>query len=102
MQYTEIFRTVKIKMIEEKKNDISSFCPNIGCGYRLEPSRPRPSGSNEYPQCMFWINDKNMVTPLNRSFAFKGVFISRTCHPNVKRFFLVCINYESNNFFRTV
>ena len=26
---------------------------NIHCGYTLEP--PRRGGSNEYPQCMFWI-----------------------------------------------
>ena len=25
---------------------------NIDCGYSLEP--PRPGGSNEYPQSMFW------------------------------------------------
>ena len=30
----------------------------IHCGYKLEP--PRPGGSNEYPQCMFWGKNKRI------------------------------------------
>ena len=33
---------------------------NIHCGYTLEP--PRRGGSNDYPQCMFWIKSKNKRT----------------------------------------
>ena len=41
---------------------------NIHCGYTLEP--PRRGGSNEYPQCMFWINNKKIrYTPANPSFT---------------------------------
>ena len=65
------------------------FAQNIDCGYTLEP--PRRSGSNEYPQSMFWSkNKKNRYTPANPSFAiyiyikvgFKGVYIARTCFSN--------------------
>ena len=64
------------------------FAQNIDCGYTLEP--PRRSGSNEYPQCMFWMkNNKIRYTPSNPSFffyikvGFKGVYIARTCFPDV-------------------
>ena len=41
---------------------------NIHCGYTLEP--PRRGGSNEYPQCMFWIKNKKIgYTPANPSFS---------------------------------
>ena len=37
------------------------FAQNIDCGYTLEP--PRRGGSNEYPQSMFWSeNKKNRYT----------------------------------------
>ena len=45
-------------------------------------------GSNEYPQCMFWIKNKKIrYTPANPSFWyikvwFKGVNIARTCFPD--------------------
>ena len=46
------------------------FSQNIHCGYTLEP--PRRGGSNEYPQCMFWIkNKKNSYTPANPSFSIE-------------------------------
>ena len=32
------------------------FAQNIDCGYTLEP--PRRGGSNEYPQSMFYSNNK--------------------------------------------
>ena len=36
---------------------------NIDCGYTL--ASPRPGGSNEYPQFMFWVKiKKNRYTPL--------------------------------------
>ena len=63
------------------------FAQNIDCGYTLEP--PRRGGSNEYPQSMFWSkNKKNRYTPCIPQFCyikvgFEGVFISRTCFPDV-------------------
>ena len=60
------------------------FAQNIDCGYTSEP--PRPGGSNEYPQSMFWSkNKKNRYTPAYPSFTiikvgYKGVYITRTCY----------------------
>ena len=52
MQYTEIFKVVKLKISSEKKSDIFLIlAQNIDCGTTLEP--PRRGGSNEYPQSMF-------------------------------------------------
>ena len=46
----------------------SYFAQNIDCGYPLEP--PLRGGSNEYPQSMFWSeNKKNSSTPAYPSFA---------------------------------
>ena len=55
MQYTEnFFPAVKIENFTRKKFDFfNTFAQNIHCRYTLEP--PRPGGSNEYPQCIFWI-----------------------------------------------
>ena len=45
------------------------FAQNIDCGY-------------EYPHTMFWTkNKKIMCTPVK--VGFKGVFIARTCFPDV-------------------
>ena len=67
MQYTEIFLALKIENFQLKKFDIFLFffAQNIDCGYTLEP--PRQSGSNEYPQSMFWSKNKNKRTngPVN-------------------------------------
>ena len=90
MQYKEIFKVVKNKKFPLKNFDIFLiFAQNIDCGYTLEP--PRRGGSNEYPQSMFWSkNKKNRYTPANPSFTilikvgFKGVFIARTCFPDVR------------------
>ena len=58
------------------------FAQNIDCGYTLEP--PRQGGSNEYPQSMFWIkNKKNRCTTYYIKVGFRGVFIARTCFPDV-------------------
>ena len=44
------------------------FAQNIDCGYTLKP--PRRGGSNEYPQCMFWIKNKKIrYTPAIPSFS---------------------------------
>ena len=44
------------------------FAKNIDCGYTLEP--PPRGGSNEYPQSMFWSeNKKNMYTRVNPTFS---------------------------------
>ena len=63
MQYTEIFIVVKMKKNSAEKNfDIFLiFAQNIDC---------RRGGSNEYPQSMFWSqNKKNRYTPAYPSFA---------------------------------
>ena len=58
-----------MKIFTGKKNDIFLiFAQNIDCGYKLEP--PPRGGSNEYPQSMFWSeNKKNRYTPAYPSFA---------------------------------
>ena len=63
------FSAVKIEKFRQKSFDIFLICAqNIYCGYTLEP--PRPGGSNEYPQSMFWSkNKKNRYTPAYPSFA---------------------------------
>ena len=79
------FLALKIENFQLKNFDIFLiFAKNIHCGYTLEP--PRRGGSNEYPQCMFWIkNNKIRYTPANPSFFFyikvgyKGVYIAWTC-----------------------
>ena len=52
---------------------------------------PQRGGSNEYSQSLFWIKNKGNTTsytPANPIFniqewGFKGVFITRTCYPDV-------------------
>ena len=87
MQYTENFLALKIEIFYLKNFDIFlTFAQNIDCGYKLEP---RQGDSNEYPQSMFWSkNKKNWYTPAYPSFTyikvgFTGVFIARTCFPDV-------------------
>ena len=69
MQYTEIFKVVKMKIFSGKfLLFFFIYAQNIDCGYTLEP--PRRGGSNEYPQSMFWSkNKKNRYTPAYPSFA---------------------------------
>ena len=69
MQYTEKFFSCKNSKFRWKNLDISDIlAQNIHCGYTLEP--PRRGGSNEYPQCMFWIKNKKIrCTPANPSFS---------------------------------
>ena len=88
MQYTENFLVVKMKNFTGFFLYIFLiFAQNIDCGYTLEP--PRRGGSNEYPQSMFWSkNKKNRYTPRIPQYfyikmGFKGVYISRTCFPDV-------------------
>ena len=48
--------------------DFFIFAHDIDCGYTLEP--PQRGGSNEYPQFMFWSqNKKSMYTSVNPSFT---------------------------------
>ena len=92
MQNTEIFKVVKIENYQWKMFDIFLiFAQNIDCGYTLEP--PRRGGSNEYPQSMFWSKNKKKKTKQVYScvpqfcyikVGFKGVYITRTCFPDVK------------------
>ena len=77
-----------------KKCYFGIFEQNIDCGYMLEPPQLRPprwGGSNEYPQCMFWIKNKKITCrciSANPSFVihngFKGIYILRTCFLDVK------------------
>ena len=57
---------------------------NIDLEYTLEP--PLRGGSNEYPQSMFWRNNKNKYTLMPQlcyiKVGFKGVNMSWTCHPD--------------------
>ena len=63
------FLALKIENFQLKIFDIFNIlAQNIHCGYTLE--LPRRGGSNEYPQCMFWIkNNKNRYAPANPSFS---------------------------------
>ena len=69
MQYTENFFSLKKLNFRWKNFDaFNILAQNIHCGYTLEP--PQQGGSNEYPQCMFWIKNKKIrYTPANPSFA---------------------------------
>ena len=51
MQYTAIFKAVKMISFSWKIDIFLIFAQNIDCGYTLE--RPQWGGSNEYPQSMF-------------------------------------------------
>ena len=69
-QYTEnLFQKQNLKIQWEKFDifNIHVFAQNIDCGYTLEP--PRLGGSNEYPQSMFWNNNKNNRVTVNPSFT---------------------------------
>ena len=61
MQYTEFFFSCKIRKFHWKNVDIFNVsAQNIDLGYTLEP--PQRGSSNEYPQSMFWINNKKIDT----------------------------------------
>ena len=58
------------------------FAQNVDCGYTLEP--PLRGGSDEYPQSMFWIENKKFCIPLIPQFycikeGFKGLYFSWPC-----------------------
>ena len=75
----EIFFSYKNKKFHWKNSDIFNiFAQNIDCGCMLEPHRC--GGSNEYPQSMFWIKNKdNSYTPANpRFFLYKSGVIHFT------------------------
>ena len=67
--YGEFFSETKIEnFIGFVFNIFNVFAQDIHCWYTLEP--PRRGGSNEYPQCMFWIKNKKIrYTPANPSFS---------------------------------
>ena len=69
MIYSNFFSGQKSIISEENVFDIFLiFAQNIDSGYTLEP--PRRGGSNEYPQSMFWSeNKKNRYTPAYPSFS---------------------------------
>ena len=65
-----------IRKKKKKKIFFHIFDQNIDYGYTLEP--PRRSGSNEYPQFMFWIKNKK-VNPCIPQFCyikvgFEGIY----------------------------
>ena len=63
---------------------------NIHCGYTLEP--PLRGGSNEYPQCMFWIKNKKIVyTPANPSFFYIKVGFKGVLHRRVFLMVAACV-----------
>ena len=78
------------------------FAHNIDCGFTLEP--PQRGGSNEYPQSMFSSkNKKNMYTRVNPTFFYikvgcNGVFITRTCYPDVQIETKFCIHIIVDKF----
>ena len=92
MIYSKFFRS-KIDNFQRKIFDVFLiFAQNIDCGYTLEP--PRRGGSNEYPQSMFWSNNKkNRYTPANpsltiykwgsRGYTFHGHVFLMTCVPHI-------------------
>ena len=74
-----------------------AFAQNIYCGYTVEAAKfgrtARRGGSNVYPQSIVWSkNKKKRYTPANPSFSFQGVYIARTCFPDVQE--LKHLNYR--------
>ena len=102
MQYTGFFfkRKKNENFIRKKCDIFNILAQNIHCGYTLEP--PRRGGSNEYPQCMFWIKNKKIrFTPLKPQFfnvkvGFDVVYIARTCFPDGS-IFTVCFLSSGRN-----
>ena len=84
-----IFQHKKLKLSLEKNNIFNIFSQSNNCGCTLEP--PCQGGSNEYPQSMFWMKNKknwythvNVVNPsLTLKSGIYGVYVSRTCFPDV-------------------
>ena len=67
-KYIENFISKNWKFQIKNSDTFQISAQNIDCGYSLEP--PRRSGSNEYPQSMFWADiRKIMYTPVNPSFT---------------------------------
>ena len=74
MQYTANLIAVKSDNFQMKKiyDNFLILAQNIDCRYTLEP--PHWGGSNEYPQSMFWRNNKvNLCTPPLFSISQWGV-----------------------------
>ena len=69
MQYTAHFLVEKVEnFIRRLLIFFLFFAQNIDCECTLEP--PQRGGSNEYPQSMFWSqNKKKKYTPAYRSFT---------------------------------
>ena len=69
--YIDFFSSVKIEISPEKNDIFNVFAQNILCGYMLEP--PHRGSSNEYPQSMFWSeNKKNRYTPAYPVLLYKS------------------------------
>ena len=85
--YRDFFRCKnKKKRSLENVGIFNILAQNIDCGYTLEP--PRRGCSNEYPQSIFRIKNKeNRYTPVNQFYyiklGFEGVYYSWTCFPDI-------------------
>ena len=67
-KYIENFTTKNWKFIGKYSDIFNISAQNIDCGYSLEP--PHRAGSNEYPQSMFWAEQRKIkYTPVNPSFT---------------------------------
>ena len=91
MQYTEIFKLVKMKIFSRKKIDIFLiFAQNIDCGYTLECN-----ARNEYPQSMFWSKNKKNRYTLQLQYNaphYNAVFnITRPCYGSQIYYFAIYI-----------
>ena len=78
------------------------FAQNIDCAYTSELLQG--GVSNEYPQSMFWINNKKQyVYPCIPQVyyikvGFKGVYIIRTCYPDVSTMLQSVVLYLCSSF----
>ena len=68
-KYIETFTTKNRKFSDNNSDIFHISARNIDCVYSLEP--PRPGGSNDYPQSMFFSrNKKNNVYPCKPQFYY--------------------------------
>ena len=94
-KYTENFTTKKGKLSDKKSDIFHISAKNIDCGYSLEP--PRRGGSNEYPQFMYFQqNKKNNIYPCKPQFYYiKGAFKGSKLYWRVFVMWSQCLNIDS-------
>ena len=89
MQYTEMFKVVKMKIFSSKNFDIFLiFAQNIDCEYTLEPPHLEPPHRlmSTHNLC-FGAKIRKIYIPVHtpvllQKSGVKGVFISQTCFPD--------------------